>query len=560
MWAWLKQFLPDYLVGTALDQFLDSKWGKRFQGWLVVAVITYIGNVAAWLSGLSPALKYISLGAAGAFTLGTIVTGTFAIRDKRRADVRSPSPRAAPRERATIVRTPAQNEAETATRFPPRLMERLNGELTNVYLKLRRGVSEVSLETGMLLRDAIEELERTFAYNDHDLHQPVRDIVERSLNEAKKTLDGLAQWLDGGSVGSSKNTIAERINFAQQAFENGRTEFVDFYRDLRSGKIALGQNLPSRANSPSVEAGERTSELRSLLLATMAEIGHNEKLKAPAPLDERFGTDEPLRGWLDEFLENVGRYNLGSEGTKLVDALGALSGATDSISPTKGPIRRSPFNLLEPNPYSAAAQRARTAINDYLTGPGDRRTQIVLGEGAKTGDIHNLKCERDPTKGGLSLSRVIRVFPIGRKDRWHIDLKAVFRVDNDTNRPVNVRTALAVVDGQGLTIAGGGKGGHFEKWPNIGRPGSNFQRLPQKEADIGSPELRLAAYEVVEACLVHNFMIIPTSVADSITDKHKLNLVLYTNESEHSESISIDRRAALLNGAEERKRRIGTLG
>ena len=61
---WLWAFIKDYVPWTGMDQFLDSKWGKRFLTVVGGAIVTAVGTICSFLASLGPALKY---GFAGAF-------------------------------------------------------------------------------------------------------------------------------------------------------------------------------------------------------------------------------------------------------------------------------------------------------------------------------------------------------------------------------------------------------------------------------------------------------------------------------------------------------------
>ncbi|MGA8792669.1 hypothetical protein [Candidatus Binatus sp.] len=69
----LRDFLTQYPLWTVVDQFLDSKWGKRFLALLGGAVLTGIGWIASLFTALSSGLKYGLFGAFGASLFAALV-------------------------------------------------------------------------------------------------------------------------------------------------------------------------------------------------------------------------------------------------------------------------------------------------------------------------------------------------------------------------------------------------------------------------------------------------------------------------------------------------------
>ena len=69
----LRDFLTQYPLWTAFDEFLDSKWGKRFLAFLGGAVVSGIGWIASLFTALGAGWKYGLFGAFVAFLFGALV-------------------------------------------------------------------------------------------------------------------------------------------------------------------------------------------------------------------------------------------------------------------------------------------------------------------------------------------------------------------------------------------------------------------------------------------------------------------------------------------------------
>ncbi len=69
----LRDFLTQYPLWTAVDQFLDSKWGKRFLAFLGGAVVTGIGWIVSLFTALSSGWKYGFFGAFAALLFVALV-------------------------------------------------------------------------------------------------------------------------------------------------------------------------------------------------------------------------------------------------------------------------------------------------------------------------------------------------------------------------------------------------------------------------------------------------------------------------------------------------------
>jgi hypothetical protein len=118
-----------------------------------------------------------------------------------------------------------------ARQFPAALMEKTSGELAYILLESKTLLATTRYESGVHLQEGIRELESTFAYHDHDLHEPVRGIIERAIQHAQKVADLMVLAMDPPHNADMEKLVAE-VTSAQRAFEKERSAFVDFWRPL----------------------------------------------------------------------------------------------------------------------------------------------------------------------------------------------------------------------------------------------------------------------------------------------------------------------------------------
>ena len=81
-----RDFLHQYPLWTAIDMFLDSRWGRRALQLGIGAVVMGASSVVAFIEHASPLIKY----GLGGFSLALVVIGTFEFAqfqaDKRKAE------------------------------------------------------------------------------------------------------------------------------------------------------------------------------------------------------------------------------------------------------------------------------------------------------------------------------------------------------------------------------------------------------------------------------------------------------------------------------------------
>jgi hypothetical protein len=89
----LRDFSVQYPLWTAIDQFLDSKWGKRALVFLGGAVMTGIGAVWSFVKQAPPALSFTLLG----FVIAWMSVPVFAlVTFRRERKTRQPLPASEP--------------------------------------------------------------------------------------------------------------------------------------------------------------------------------------------------------------------------------------------------------------------------------------------------------------------------------------------------------------------------------------------------------------------------------------------------------------------------------
>ena len=69
----VRDFFTQYPLWTGVDRFLDTKWGKRFLGFLGGAMMSGVGWIASLFTALNAGWKYGLFGAFVAFVCGALI-------------------------------------------------------------------------------------------------------------------------------------------------------------------------------------------------------------------------------------------------------------------------------------------------------------------------------------------------------------------------------------------------------------------------------------------------------------------------------------------------------
>jgi hypothetical protein len=83
MWAWLKQFVKDYVPWTLVDLLIYTRTRRVFLLFLAGAVVSGIAFIFSYWHALGPAWQYGPLSTLVATSVVTLGTGALLLIEKR---------------------------------------------------------------------------------------------------------------------------------------------------------------------------------------------------------------------------------------------------------------------------------------------------------------------------------------------------------------------------------------------------------------------------------------------------------------------------------------------